>query len=156
MSSEQVAEITRERHGQRGGLIAALHEVQARFNYLPREALEDTARNLGLPLSQVCSVASFFTSFSFTPVGKHIVYVCVGTTCHVKGAGAIADYLERELGIPHEGVSEDGLFTLRKVRCLGCCSLAPVIKIDDLCYGRVTRAEVRRIIGEQRGAEGVS
>jgi len=136
-----------EKAGPQGGkLIRSLHEIQAEHNYLPKEQLRDVSERLGVPLSQVYSVATFFTSFSLTPVGKYVVNVCMGTTCHVRGADGIVEYLERRLEIPRNAVSEDGLFTLRLVRCVGCCSLAPVMIIAGRAYGKLTRTKVERII----------
>ncbi|NOZ20159.1 MAG: NAD(P)H-dependent oxidoreductase subunit E [Planctomycetes bacterium] len=137
---------------QGGVLIRQLHGIQSRLNYLPREELERVSEQLDIPLSQVYSVATFFTSFSLTPVGKHVVNVCVGTTCHVKGASGIVEYMERRLEIPLDGISDDGLFTLRTLRCLGCCSLAPVMKIGDKVYGHLTRAKAEKIIQRIRKA----
>jgi len=135
-----------ESRPQGGVLIRELHNIQGSLNYLSREQLEQVARNLGIPLTRVYSVATFFTSFSLTPVGKHIISVCVGTTCHVKGATGLVEYLDARVEIPQDGISEDGLFTLRTVRCLGCCSLAPVMKIGDKVYGHLTRGKAERII----------
>jgi len=132
--------------GERGSLIAILQDVQARYNYLPEDALRQVTKKLNLPLSHVCSVASFFTSFSLKPRGRHLISVCLGTACHVKGGEKILERIGRELNIKPDETTEDLQFTVEVVRCLGCCSLAPVMRIDAHIYGRLTQEKIPKIL----------
>ena len=132
--------------GRRGMLIAVLQDIQQAFNYLPAEALRYASERLGVPLSRAYALARFYNSFSLTPRGRHIIRVCMGTACHVKGAHLILQALERLLGVKAGDTTEDGNFTLEPVRCLGCCGLAPVMTIDDDLYGSVTLASLPKIL----------
>jgi NADH-quinone oxidoreductase subunit E len=137
-------------HGEKGTLIAILADVQKEYSYLPKAAIGHVARTLRLPESQVFSVASFFRVFSLTPRGKHSIKVCRGTACHVKGAGLLLEKLERDLGITEGGTTPDGRFTLETVRCVGCCSIAPVVVVDETAHGRVTQAGLPKLTGGKR------
>jgi NADH:ubiquinone oxidoreductase subunit E len=136
--------------GKRGALIGVLQDIQQACNYLPPDALHYACERLGLPVSQAYGLARFYNSFSLTPRGKHIVRVCMGTACHVKGAGLILQALERILEVKAGATTEDRLFTLEPVRCLGCCGLAPVMTINDDLYGSVTQASLPKIIERYR------
>ncbi|MCL5035993.1 MAG: NAD(P)H-dependent oxidoreductase subunit E [Chloroflexi bacterium] len=129
-----------------GGLIAILQDIQDEYRYLDREAIIRVAHDLKLPVSQVYSVANFYNAFSLAPTGKHIVSVCLGTACYVKGAGLILDRLEREMEIKIGETTGDRLFTLQGVRCLGCCSIAPVITIDGEIYGEIKQERISKIL----------
>jgi len=132
-------------------LIPVLQRIQGELGYLPKEALEAVARELGVPLSKVYGVATFYHQFSLTPPAFFTIWVCMGTACHLKGNAANYELLKRMLKIrPGTNVSEDGVFRLEKARCFGCCSLAPVIKIGDELYGNVTPSKLRRIIAMYR------
>jgi len=124
-------------------LIGLLQEIQSHFNYLPPEGLPAVARALELPLSQVCSVATFYSSFSLEPRGRHLVTCCLGTACHVRGGERVAREVSRLLGIKAGETSEDMLFTFETVRCLGTCALAPVVMIDGKYYSKMTAKKVR-------------
>ena len=153
MSSFDTAVVDRivEKHGNAGGtLIGVLTDIQKEFSYLPREAMLRVGERLGIPFSQVFAVSTFYKIFSLTPRGKHSIKVCLGTACHVKGAGLILDRLCRDLGIPEGGTTEDGRYTLETVRCVGCCSIAPVVMVDETAHGRVKQEELSRIIGSPR------
>ena len=130
---------------ENNSLIPLLQQIQDRFGYLPKEALEELALYLGIPLSRIYGVATFYAQFNFSPLGKYVVKVCRGTACHVNGAVNIAQELEDELGIKENETSSDGLVTLQPVACLGCCSLAPVIMVNEKVFGNLTPAAVRRI-----------
>lgn len=132
--------------GEEGKLIPALQKVQERDGYISRERMEEIRKVSGVPLSQIYGVATFYSQFRLHPVGKHIIRVCHGTACHVSGAKAITEAMEESLGIVNGETTADRLFTLETVSCLGCCSLAPVIMIDNSTYGNLTPAEVKKIM----------
>jgi NADH-quinone oxidoreductase subunit E len=131
-------------------LIAVLQDLQQDQHYLPETALERVAVELRVPRNQVYHVATFYKAFSLTPQGKHLISICRGTACHVKGASRIADMIKTELGIDEGETTGDNMFTVQSVRCLGCCSLAPAMMIDQEVYGGVTPAKLRRIIKQYR------
>ncbi len=135
-----------EEHGEAGTLIAILTDIQKKCSYLPREALQRVAERLEIPFSQVFSVSTFYKIFSLAPRGKHSLKVCLGTACHVKGAGLILDRLARDLGIREGGTTRDGNFTLETVRCVGCCSIAPVVMVDETAHGRLKQEELPVIL----------
>jgi NADH-quinone oxidoreductase subunit E len=131
-------------------LIAVLQDLQEDQHYLPETALERVAEELQVPRNQVYHVATFYRAFSLTPRGKHLISICRGTACHVKGASRIADMIKTELHIDEGETTGDNMFTVQSVRCLGCCSLAPAMMIDRDVYGGVTPAKLRRIIKQYR------
>lgn len=131
-------------------LIPILQESQEQYGYLPREVIEDISGYLGLPESKVYGVATFYAQFRFEPLGDHMIRVCQGTACHVKGADKIGEAVENELDIETGETTENGTFTLERVACLGCCSLAPVMMVDDTAHGDLTREKVKEIIDEYR------
>jgi NADH-quinone oxidoreductase subunit E len=136
------------------GLIEALHATQEAYGYLPRVALEYVADEMHVSLSRIYGVASFYRQFRLTPVGRHIISVCMGTACHVAGAPLVAEAFSRELEIPIQGTTPDGLFTLRTVNCLGACARAPVVRIGkDETYGRMGPNEARRLVRKLRKQE---
>jgi NADH:ubiquinone oxidoreductase subunit E len=136
-----------EKYGSAGGtLIGILTDIQKEYTYLPQEALRRVGERLEIPLSQVFSVCTFYKIFSLTPRGKHSIKVCLGTACHVKGAALILDRLRRDLDIPEGGTTKDGKFTLETVRCVGCCSIAPVVTVDETAYGRLKQEQLSGII----------
>lgn len=134
----------------RSNLIGVLQGVQDRLGYLPPAALGQISRRTRIPLSRIYGVATFYSQFRFAPVGEHIVRVCHGTACHVSGAQRVSEVVVQELGIEEGETSEDGLFTLEHVACLGCCSLAPVMMVDETTYGRLDRGAVRRVLARYR------
>lgn len=123
-------------------LISVMQDLQEELRYLPRPILYHVARVLGVSRSRCYQVATFYKAFSLEPRGKHLVSVCQGTACHVNGAGKLADALEAHLGVGDGKTTADGFFTVHNVRCLGCCSLAPVVMIDGKVYGGVTSARL--------------
>lgn len=132
----------------RAGLIGVLQDVSAVYNYLPRDVLEYVAHRTEVPFSHVIRLATFFKAFSLEPRGKHIVSVCVGTACHVRGAAKIVDTLERELGVNAGETTKDLQFTLETVNCLGACALGPVVVIDGKYHGQMTPDKTRRTLSE--------
>jgi len=130
----------------RGALIPMLQRVQAELGYLPPAAMERIAVRAGVSPAKVFGVASFYSQFRLKPVGRHIIRVCMGTACHVQGSGSIKEAICDELNVEEGGTTEDGKFTVEPVACLGCCSLAPVIMIDEDAFGRLTPDEARKVV----------
>jgi NADH-quinone oxidoreductase subunit E len=147
-------QIVKKHGGDKSALIAVLQDIQEAFNYLPQEALTTAGKALGIPASRVYEVATFYTAFSLKPRGEHIVKICMGTACHVRGASAIQDKMERTIGIKPGETSADMKFTLETVNCVGACALGPVVVIDTDYHGQVTMAKVDKIIGKlKEGAQ---
>jgi len=133
-----LAHILDRYQGKRDALITVLNEVQEHYGYLPRQALLYVARELDFPLSQVYGAATFYNLFRFKPPGRYVVRLCKGTACHVRHADAILDLLKERLGIAEGETTPDGLFTLQTVACVGACSMAPVVVVNDMTYGGMT------------------
>ncbi len=131
--------------GEEEELIPILQDIQERFGYLPKEAMFDVSKFLGVPESRVYAVASFYAQFRFKPMGKNTVSVCRGTACHVKGAPRILDEFKRELGIDENETTEDQKYTLETVACLGCCALAPCATINDEVAANLTPKKVKSL-----------
>jgi NADH-quinone oxidoreductase subunit E len=129
-----------------GPLIQVLHRAQALFGYLPDDVQRTVAERLGLPLSTVRGVVTFYNFFRTTPRGEHVISICTGTACHVKGAQHVMDILKEILGIGLDETTSDGRFTLQGVRCIGACGLAPAIMIDDEVYGKLDRKRIAKIL----------
>ncbi len=130
-------------------IIPILQAIQEHYRYLPEEALQRVCETTEITPMQIAGVSSFYSQFRHRPVGQHIVHICHGTACHVKGAGLIQDALYRHLNIPdNDDTDADGLFTVQKVACLGCCTLAPVVQIDQVTYGNLTPDMVPRMLSD--------
>lgn len=128
-------------------LIPMLQRVQAEVGYLPPAALTRVSELLHIPPSQVYGVATFYHQFRLRPKGEHLITICRGTACHVKGSQDTLNYINQQLGIkPPRDTSPDGFYTVQQVRCLGACGLAPVMKVDEIVYGRVNQAKIRGIL----------
>ena len=127
-------------------IIAILQDVQGQYKYLPRPVLEYVADKVSMPVSQIYHLATFFAAFSLEPQGKHLVHVCMGTACHVRGAPLILGSLERKLEVAEGGTTTDGNFTLKRVNCLGSCALGPLVTVDEKYYGRATSAKMNKIV----------
>ena len=139
----------------REAVIPILQAIQKIHNYLPEEALREVCASTEITPEQIIGVASFYSQFRLKPVGKHMIRVCVGTACHVKGASLIFDALHRELKLTgEEETDEAGLFTLEKVSCLGCCTLAPVVQIDGITYGHVAPDQAGKILEDFQRQKG--
>ncbi|MBQ6066116.1 MAG: NADH-quinone oxidoreductase subunit NuoE [Clostridia bacterium] len=130
----------------RGSLITILQKAQDVYGYLPTDVLYRVAQATGNTPAKVMGVATFYTQFRLTPVGKHLIMLCKGTACHVNGADAVEKAICEELKIKDGETSEDGLFSLKTVACLGCCSLSPVMMIDEDTYGSLTPTKAVEII----------
>lgn len=134
-------------------LIAVLQDVQAIDGYISQNAVEYITEKTGIPSSRIMGVASFYAGFRLKPVGKYRIMVCMGTACHVNGAERIGDTVQRVLGIDAGDVTSDGLFSWEEVACLGCCSIAPAMMINDKAYGKLTPDKVQSIIDSIRKGE---
>ena len=138
-----------EKYTDRAGMvIGVLQDVQDEFNYLPEDALTYLSRKSEIPLSRLYGVARFYNAFSLEPRGKNIIRVCLGTACHLKGGPRIADALSRELGIESGETTEDRMFTLERVNCLGCCALAPVVEVNGNVHAGVTVGKIPSILAQ--------
>jgi NADH-quinone oxidoreductase subunit E len=147
-------QIVKKHKGDKSALIAVLQDIQEAFNYLPKEALIAVGDAMGIPASRVYEVATFYNAFSLNPRGEHIVKICVGTACHVRGASAILDKFERTLLIKPGETNQDQKFSLELVNCVGACALGPVVVIDTEYHGQMTLAKVDKIIGKlKEGAQ---
>jgi NADH-quinone oxidoreductase subunit E len=133
-----------------GPLIQVLHRAQKIFGYLPMEVQYFVARELGVPYSKVYGVVTFYNFFRTEPIGEHIVNICLGTACHVKGASEIIKAVEKELGVRIGGTTKDRYYTLSTARCFGACGLAPVLMLDDEVYGRLNPQKTLQIIRDVR------
>jgi len=136
--------------GEAGMVIGALQDVQNEFNYLREDALLYLSERSGVPLSRLYAVARFYNAFSLTPRGKHVIRVCLGTACHLKGNGRIADAISRELDIDHGETTPDEMFSLERVHCLGACALAPVVTVNDQYHGKMTIGKMMKVIEQCR------
>ena len=131
--------------------LAILQDVQRQFNYIPREAFDSISRHLNIKTAKLYSMATFYRALSLTPKGKHIIKVCDGTACHIRGAPVLLDALKRALGIDAGETTSDGLFTFETVNCVGACAIAPVVVVDDRYYPKVKPDEIEGILNSYRG-----
>jgi len=139
--------------GAPGELIPLLQSAQDHFGYIPRRAIKYIAEVTNIPESSVYGVITFYSQFRLQPMGKYVIRLCAGTACHVSGSKLLIDTAQDELGIEVGDTTTDGLFTLFTVACLGCCSLAPVMMIDDETHGSLTPAAVRKLLRAYRRRE---
>jgi NADH-quinone oxidoreductase subunit F len=152
MMNDTITHILQQTGTAKDAVIPILQAIQKQYNYLPEEALKQVCEQTEITAAEIVGVASFYSQFRFQPAGKHLVKVCVGTACHVKGAGLVHDSLKRSLKIPpDQDTDKERLFTVEKVSCLGCCTLAPVVQIDSITYGHVTPASAASIIDDFKG-----
>lgn len=144
--AEKVQKIVEAYKGKEGALIPVLQRAQETFNYLSEPVLGYISKQMNIPLSLVFRTATFYNAFSLKPRGKYIINICLGTACHVKGAADILSVFERELGLQTGDTTKDMLFTLDTVRCIGCCGLAPVLKVNEDIHGLMTKKKVSELI----------
>lgn len=137
----------------KGSMITILQKTQDIYGYLPKEAIEYISSRTGIAESEIMGVATFYTQFRLAPVGKYLIMLCQGTACHVNSSELILQTVREELGIDDGETTEDGLFSLKCVACLGCCSLSPVMMINESTYGSLTPDKTRKILKELREAE---
>ena len=143
---DAINEILRKFNYSPSNLIAILQESQRNVNYLPQSVLRFIAQRLNVPLTRVFSIATFYKAFSLKPRGRHLINVCLGTACHVRGGVNIMGRLERELNIKAGETTYDERFSMESVRCVGCCGLAPVIVIDDNFHGKLTQDKIPKVL----------
>jgi len=144
--SEKVDSLIDSYADKKEQLISLLQDIQAEFNYLPRDVLVRVSQKLDIPLGQVFSVATFFRAFSLKPRGRHLITVCLGTACHVRGGQRLVDKIERDYGIKPGETTEDMRFTLETVNCLGCCALGPVAVVDGKYESRMNPDKLDRVL----------
>lgn len=138
--------------GVKGSLITILQHTQDIYGYLPKEAIIKISEATGIAESEIMGVGTFYTQFRFQPVGKYLIMLCQGTACHVNSSELILQTIKDELGIDDGETTDDGLFSLKCVACLGCCSLSPVMMINDNTYGSLTPDKTKKILKELREA----
>jgi len=129
-------------------LIMILQAIQRKYNYLPQPALTYLSTKIGIPYSKIYGVATFYSTFSLEPRGRNIISICLGTACHVRGGERVRERLQESLDISDGQTTKDQRFTLESVRCIGCCSLGPVVKINEDTHGRISSDEVDRILDQ--------
>ena len=149
----KLQEVIEKHKGERGAVMPCLQEAMNIFGYVPQDVQEMIADGLGTTLSEVYGVSTFYSQFSLKPKGKHVIGVCLGTACYVKGSQKVLDKLSEVLNIPVGGTTPDGRFTLQATRCLGACGLAPVMTVNDEVYGRLTPDAIPDIIAKYRVTE---
>lgn len=147
-AAEEAREIVVEVGSEPEKVIPLLQEIQKRHGYLSQELVEAVAAEIKMPVSRLYGVATFYSQFRFHPIGKNLIRVCKGTACHVAGAEKVYSIISEELGIVEGETTEDRLFTLESVSCLGCCSLAPVVMINDSIYGKLSPGKTSKILKE--------
>jgi len=147
---ENILRIVEKHQEDRGGCIAVLGEIQSRYGYLSEEALRTVSEAMGLSLVDIYGVATFYRSFSLQPRGKHLVSVCLGTACHVRGARLVVEEFQRQLGIKPGETTPDKEFTLETVNCLGACALGPIVVTNGYYSSNVTPTQVKKILSRAR------
>lgn len=149
----KVTSILSKHNFQKRALIPILQDIQAEYNYLPKTALEIVSRSLKVSLIDVVGVATFYRAFSLNPRGRHVVTVCLGTACHVRGGPKILAELQKKLNLQPGETSPDGQFTLETVACLGCCAIGPVVVVDGDYHAQTTPRKVDSILKKYRKKE---
>ena len=149
---EKLAEILARHRNQDGPLMPILQEVNAAFNYFPESTLRYIAQETGYPLSHLYRIATFYSAFSVVPRGRHVINVCMGTTCYVRGSTRLMDKLSDVLAIQPDQTTPDMEFTLKSVRCIGCCGLAPAVMVAGEFYGKLTRQDLPGIVQKYKEA----
>lgn len=137
----------------KGSLITILQHTQEIYGYLPKEAIELISERTGIASAEIMGVGTFYTQFRFEPVGKYLIMLCQGTACHVNSSQLILETIKDELKIEDGETTPDGLFSLKCVACLGCCSLSPVMMINENTYGNLTPEKTKKILKELREAQ---
>jgi NADH:ubiquinone oxidoreductase subunit E len=150
VESATIDETLEQYDERRANLIPILQEIQATYSYLPEDLLRRVSRKLHVPLSDVYQVATFYHCFSLKPRGKHVVQVCLGTACHVRGGPKILERVSTETGTVGLGTSPDMEFVVETVRCLGCCGLAPVMRVDRDVYPALEQSKVKTLLNRYR------
>jgi NADH-quinone oxidoreductase subunit E len=148
MESSQIDTIIKQYGGRESALLSILQDIQTKEKYLPKDVLEQVSQKMHIPLTNIFRIATFYNALSIKPRGRHKVDVCLGTACHVRGGNKIIDKLKRDLGVAVGETTKDKRFTLESVRCVGCCSLGPVVVVDGNVFGRVAQEKVPALLKE--------
>jgi len=148
MERSEIDTIIKQYKGNESAILAILQDIQLKEKYLSKEALEEVSQKMHIPITHVFRIATFYNALSIKPRGRHQLNVCLGTACHVRGGNKIIDKLSRDLGIQVGETTKDKRFTLESVRCVGCCSLGPVMVIDGNVFGRLTQEKVPGLLKE--------
>ncbi|MBN1947899.1 MAG: NAD(P)H-dependent oxidoreductase subunit E [Bradymonadales bacterium] len=154
MELEMVDRIVDRYDARSSALLAILQDIQQEANYLPQAALRQVARRLDIPLTRVVRMATFYAAFSLKPRGRFVCNVCLGTACHVRGAGRVLDQFQRTLGIGVGETTDDGLFTLQTVNCVGACALGPVVVVGEQYHREMNNRKVDRMLKSYRKQAG--
>jgi NADH:ubiquinone oxidoreductase subunit E len=153
MSENALETILENRQSQPHQLIEVLQDVQETFGYISEEAMITVSKELGVPLIEVYRVANYYKAFSLAPRGRHIITVCMGTACHVRGAPRMLDEVRGQLGIEPGQTTSDGMFTLERVNCLGACALGPIVVMDGKYHRNMTPNKLRKLVQSVRGTK---
>jgi len=148
MERSEIDTIIKQYKGNESAILAILQDIQLKEKYLSKEALEEVSQKMHIPMTHVFRLATFYNALSIKPRGRHQLNVCLGTACHVRGGNKIIDKLSRDLGIQVGETTKDKRFTLESVRCVGCCSLGPVMVVDGNVFGRLTQEKVPGLLKE--------
>lgn len=154
ISLQRVDEIANRYDSEKESLIQVLQDISSEYGYLPEPCLRRVTEKLNVPLSDVFAAATFYKAFSLEPRGRHLIRVCLGTACHVRGASQVLSKIERRLSIEAGQTSRDLMFTLKIVNCLGACALGPVVMVDGEYHGQMTQAKVDRLLDRYTEAAG--
>ena len=146
MNNERIDQIIDNHHGEASSLIQVLLEIQRENRWLPKEMLTRVSEKLEVPLRRIQHIATFYKAFSLSPKGRHEVHICMGTACHVRGAGRVLEKVESVTGIKPGETDLDLKFSLETVNCLGCCALGPVMEIDGTTHGRLLAADTTDVL----------
>lgn len=147
---EEVKKVIQKNKDSKGALIPVLHSIQNAYGYLPEDVLHLVSEELNVPMTEIYGVATFYHFFSLKPKGEHVIRVCLGTACYVKGSQLLIDKLSEILGVELGDTTKDGKFTLEATRCIGACGLAPAMMIGEKVYGRMTPDAIPKILEEYK------
>ncbi len=154
--AEEIRPIIDKYQNEVGALIPALQEIQEKYKYIPKESIEILSKEFHIPVPRINGVITFYAQFRTEPVGKHIIRVCHGTACFVNNGDSIMDTIKQTLKIDIGETTKDKFYTIEQVACLGCCSLAPVIMIDDKVFGKLDSTKVKNVLKKFKEKEGAN
>jgi NADH-quinone oxidoreductase subunit E len=140
---------------QPGGVIPVLQEIQSEYGYIPSDAIYYIAQRMNSTVSDIYSIATFYSQFRLKPIGKNIIKVCHGTACHLNGAERVASALAQATGAKEGKTSSDGVFTVEPVACLGCCSMAPCVSINSEVYGNLSSEDINKVVSQYKRSENI-
>lgn len=146
MDNQKIDQIINRHQGKAGSLIHVLMEIQSENHWLPREVLDEVSKKLGVPLSRVMQLATFYKTFSLIPKGRNEVHICTGSSCHVRGSKHLLDAVQELIGIRPGETNSDSKFSLETSNCLGCCNLGPEIIVNGEHHGKMTPAKARDVL----------